>query len=378
VTGVQTCALPISSTGLGVGTPGNDITIQVGSSTPTTISGSALTDPVTETNYAAKVAGLFNVPGTGLVATVGAATTDLGSLGLTDFVDGEDSYTLNISSGSGSTPTVSVTLDGPSGSYDFTLEGLAAALGASGATNVTATSGTLANGVSYDISSGSLVLTGPADGSEIDLSEVISNPDLTPPSPSGGIGGSQTAYGQLTLTTNTTEDVTLSGAGLTDIGLTADTLDGSSGRVDIFSVLTRLEESLRAGNIDDPAGPGGSIQTQIANLEVAADQERSMRATLGARAQRVYTAITHQEDAQVDLKAILSRYQDVDMVEVYNDIVQKETAFEAALNVTARISQISILDYFSSWGTIALFRFQFFLIYYLMELDNAGSNQKNW
>jgi flagellar hook-associated protein 3 FlgL len=52
-----------------------------------------------------------------------------------------------------------------------------------------------------------------------------------------------------------------------------------------------------------------------------------------------------REDAQIDLKQILSRYQDADILKVYNDIIQKESAFEAALNVTGRVSQISILDY---------------------------------
>ena len=54
----------------------------------------------------------------------------------------------------------------------------------------------------------------------------------------------------------------------------------------------------------------------------------------------------HQEDVKVDLEMILSRYQDADIVETFNEIVQQETTFQAALNVTARISNITILDYF--------------------------------
>jgi flagellar hook-associated protein 3 FlgL len=81
-------------------------------------------------------------------------------------------------------------------------------------------------------------------------------------------------------------------------------------------------------------------------LEVAANQNRVMRSSLGSRAQRVDSAMLHQEDALIDLEQILSRYQDADMIEVFNDITQKETAFQAALNITARVSQISILDYF--------------------------------
>jgi flagellar hook-associated protein 3 FlgL len=114
----------------------------------------------------------------------------------------------------------------------------------------------------------------------------------------------------------------------------------------MFSVLTRLEEAVRAGNVDDPLGAGGSIQAQMANLDIAADQNRGLRSSLGSRAQRVDIAMVHQEDAKIDLRQILSRYEDADMIEVFNDIVQKESAFQAALNVSARVSKISILDYF--------------------------------
>lgn len=115
---------------------------------------------------------------------------------------------------------------------------------------------------------------------------------------------------------------------------------------DLFSVLTRLEEAIRAGNIDDTAGAGGSIQAQIDNLEVAANQERRLRSRLGVRATRVESAIEHQELVNVDLQQILSRYQDADIIETFNDIVKQETAYQAALKITSKVSQVSILDYF--------------------------------
>ena len=117
------------------------------------------------------------------------------------------------------------------------------------------------------------------------------------------------------------------------------------GRIDILGTLTRLEEAIRAGNVDDPLGAGGSINAQIDNLEVSADQERRLRSQLGNRAARVEAAITHQEDIQTDLKTILSRYQDTDIIENFNEIVKQETALQAALSITAKVSDITILDY---------------------------------
>lgn len=330
---------------ISVGTPGNNITITTTATPPvvTTIPDTALTD--TDNNYAAKVAGLFSQAGTGLIGTTNAARINLGSVALNDFVDTEDTYSLDITAGGAA---VSVTLDGPSGNYDFTLGGMASALAnTAGATNLTTTSGTLSNGVSYDISSGALVLTGPANGSEIELNETIADGVVTATLPTGGIsGGDQTAYGTINVSPNSSTGVTLSGTGLADVGLTADTLNGASGRIDLFTILTRTEEAIRAGNFSDVNGPGGSLAVQLENLEIGANQNRTLRSSLGARAQRVDSALLQREDAQIDLKQILSRYQDADIIKVYNDIIQKENAFEAALNVTGRVSKISILDYF--------------------------------
>lgn len=117
-------------------------------------------------------------------------------------------------------------------------------------------------------------------------------------------------------------------------------------RIDIFSVLERTEEALRANNIDDPAGPGGGLQAKLDELELAANQNRRLRSQLGNRASRVDAAMLHQQDVKIDLEQVLSRYQDADAIETFNEIVKQETAFQAALNITSKVSKISILDYF--------------------------------
>ena len=119
-----------------------------------------------------------------------------------------------------------------------------------------------------------------------------------------------------------------------------------TGRIDILSVLTRVEEALRAGNINDPAGAGGGLQQQMTNLDTAADQSRRLRSQLGNRASRVDTAMMHQEAVRIDLNQILSRYQDADAIETFAEISKQETALQAALSITSKVSQISILDYF--------------------------------
>jgi flagellar hook-associated protein 3 FlgL len=119
-----------------------------------------------------------------------------------------------------------------------------------------------------------------------------------------------------------------------------------AGRIDIFSVLTRVEEALRVGNIDNPAGAGGGLQQQMSNLETAADQSRRLRSQLGNKASWVDTAISDQKDMLVNLTQILSRYQDADSIATYAEITKQETAYQAALSITSKVSKISILDYF--------------------------------
>lgn len=116
-------------------------------------------------------------------------------------------------------------------------------------------------------------------------------------------------------------------------------------RADVFSVMTRLEEAIRAGNFSDENGPGGGVMQQSSNLETAANQERQLRSQLGARAAHVDSSITHQETVKTDLAQLLSRYQDVNVIDNYSAIVKQESALQAAFSVTAKVSSISILDY---------------------------------
>jgi flagellar hook-associated protein 3 FlgL len=118
-----------------------------------------------------------------------------------------------------------------------------------------------------------------------------------------------------------------------------------AGKVDIFAALTRTEEAIRANNVDDPAGAGGGIQANITALHTAADQADSLRSKLGIQATRVDNATQQQQSVKTDLQQILSHYQDADAISTFADITQQQTAFQAALNITAQVSKISILDY---------------------------------
>ncbi len=115
-----------------------------------------------------------------------------------------------------------------------------------------------------------------------------------------------------------------------------------SGRYDLFAELTQAEEALREG---DPILREAAMAASLDDLKGASEQNRRLRSQLGNKATRVETATAHQEDVRNDLKQVLSRYVDADAIEVFNDIVQQETAFQAALSITSKVSQLSILDF---------------------------------
>jgi flagellar hook-associated protein 3 FlgL len=127
--------------------------------------------------------------------------------------------------------------------------------------------------------------------------------------------------------------------GVTNEDFASDPTTTSSGQANLFNTLAKLQQGLLNNDAD---ALSGSILSEI---ETASEQNREIRGTAGVIASHVEDATDQQESAQIDLAQILSRYQDADAIEVYNDIIQKENAFEAALSVTSRISEISILDY---------------------------------
>lgn len=86
-------------------------------------------------------------------------------------------------------------------------------------------------------------------------------------------------------------------------------------------------------------------ETMLTDLEDGADQVRNKRGLMGNNATRLENAKFHLEGIRIDLKQILGRYEDVDIIEVLTEITNTESAFQGALKVTGQVSRLSILDY---------------------------------
>ncbi|MFW5931069.1 MAG: flagellar hook-associated protein FlgL [Desulfosalsimonas sp.] len=116
--------------------------------------------------------------------------------------------------------------------------------------------------------------------------------------------------------------------------------DDKSENTDVFSALKDLEHSIRNWDGDKDA-----LQDNVDKVDQGADQVRRLRSRMGNNALRIERASGHLEDQSNEFKKIISDYEDADMLEVFSELLQQETAFEAALNVTTRISKLSILDF---------------------------------
>lgn len=331
---------------------GSDVTITVGTNPAYTIAAADLTN--TDESYAQKVAGLLEASG-GLAATVTPSYSSTSGV-FSPVTDAGYSFNINGETLVSGTVTDGTAFDTQLDAYIATISGgdptLAGGSIAGGDAWFTTNPNSHVITISGSAATGDLAFSA-ADGANITVTQTVATPLSEGFTTASYAAAAETTYGTVDIQTNTADDVVLANAaGLTSIGLTAGTLDGATAytpdadRLDVFSSMARLEEALRAGNVNDPNGPGGGITQAIDNFETLADNERRIRSRLGNKATRVESAMLHQEDVRIDLEQVLSRYQDADAIEIFNEIVKQETAFSAALNITSRVSQISILDYF--------------------------------
>ncbi len=108
--------------------------------------------------------------------------------------------------------------------------------------------------------------------------------------------------------------------------------------VDVFQVLTDLETELRAGNVT-------GIQNALPDLETATEQIRVQRSLLGNIGKRLEDAKMQTEQIKIDKQELLSTLEDADILELASALQQQEQTLQGALNVTAKVGELTILDY---------------------------------
>lgn len=108
--------------------------------------------------------------------------------------------------------------------------------------------------------------------------------------------------------------------------------------VDIIRSIDALITAIGAGNASD-------VVDGVKNMKAAADQITAAQTTVAGSLMRLDNAKNMITNNQNTLKNIITSKQNVDYAKAATELSQQQTAFEASLAATAKISQLSLLDY---------------------------------
>lgn len=110
------------------------------------------------------------------------------------------------------------------------------------------------------------------------------------------------------------------------------------GSIDVFGTIDQLITDITANNI-----PG--IQAGNQALYQAGIQMESAQTVVGTRLLRLDGAAKMNASTQNTLQTVFGNVQNADYAKLAVEMSQQQTAFEATLSSTAKISQMSLLDY---------------------------------
>jgi len=106
-----------------------------------------------------------------------------------------------------------------------------------------------------------------------------------------------------------------------------------------FDVLTRIAGDLQGGNIS------ALSDLDVKDLKTSQDQIGQERGMVGAKLQAIQDTSARNVRRGDDLTSKISDAQDVDMAQAVSDLQLSQTAYQAALQVTAMGSKLSLMDY---------------------------------
>jgi flagellar hook-associated protein 3 FlgL len=122
----------------------------------------------------------------------------------------------------------------------------------------------------------------------------------------------------------------------TDIFGTRNTTDPLQG--DMFQVLDAMSAAARDASPADMTAASKAFQ-------VAVDRMSEAQIRVGGASVQVENTISRNETVMLDVKERLSSIEDVDLAEAIIGLRSSEAAYQAALGVTARVIQPSLLDF---------------------------------
>ncbi len=118
-------------------------------------------------------------------------------------------------------------------------------------------------------------------------------------------------------------------------------VDGDATLSPLFQALIKARDALNANDL--PA-----IQAALSELNLALDGVSTVHTINGARQRQVRLVSERIEKAQIEIKALLSTKEDVNMAEAISNLQHQETIYRTVLEVAQRaISALSLFDLLS-------------------------------
>ena len=127
------------------------------------------------------------------------------------------------------------------------------------------------------------------------------------------------------------------------VNVNGDTAFGAPGS-DVFTALTNLSTAISSG---DPT----AISTAMTALDTASQNVSSSLAGVGASEQRLNALKSQNSSDALTLQQNLSNVEAPDLTQATMQLQMQQNAYEAALAVTARVIQPSLVNFLTSTGT---------------------------
>jgi flagellar hook-associated protein 3 FlgL len=126
---------------------------------------------------------------------------------------------------------------------------------------------------------------------------------------------------------------------------TGDSTVRFAGTFDVFTALIALRDALR----NDAGAPAETVRERIGSLlgelDFARDSVLTGLQELGGRAERVTLIKNRVEAIQLGARSSISREEEIDLAEAVTRLSQADLSYQAALNMGARVLQVSLLNY---------------------------------
>lgn len=121
-----------------------------------------------------------------------------------------------------------------------------------------------------------------------------------------------------------------------DLNTPGTTAFGANGS-NLFDLLSDISNNLRT----NPAALSGDL-TQLDSRQVALTSDQALA---GAKYQRIQNVQITSGTNTIQLKSQLADLQDIDLADTIVQVTTANTAYQAALATTAKVSQISLMDF---------------------------------